>query len=170
MVSLFYISSNCLAAFQKTSSQIPVVWSAGHFREGRGAEDTPPHWHGSVSRARWVLVQLLHRLQSQRSLLPPRRAQPAPGRHHLVWLAWLHLLPETGGDENPPGRLPALKGGLLRAGLVNQRPSEVGRGRRRRARAAGGHVRKRACELRGEGRSLRDTMQSCVARTGRETG
>ncbi|XP_027462351.1 angiopoietin-related protein 7 isoform X1 [Zalophus californianus] len=79
--------------------------------KGRTSSASQPR---SVSRARWLLVQLLHRLQPQRSVLPPRGAQQAPGWHYLVRVARVWLLPQTGGDENPPRRLPALRGGLLR--------------------------------------------------------
>ena len=82
----------------------------------------------TVSHRRWILVQLLHRLQPQWRLLPPRGAQQAPGWHHLVWLARLQLLPQTSGDENPPGRLPAVERGLLWRRTGETRGWEKGRG------------------------------------------
>ena len=80
----------------------------------------------TVFHRRWILVQLLHRLQPQRRLIPPWGAQQAPGWHHLVRLARLQLLPQTSGDENPPGRLPAISRGLFWRRL--------GEGQRRRGR------------------------------------
>lgn len=82
----------------------------------------------TVSHRRWILVQLLHRLQPQWRLLPPRGAQQASGWHHLVWLARLQLLPQTSRDENPPGRLPAVKRGLLWRRTGETRGWEKGRG------------------------------------------
>lgn len=59
---------------------------------------------------RWILVQLLHRFQPERGLLPQRGTHQKHGWHHLVWLAGLNLLPEKSWDEDPARRFQTLGG------------------------------------------------------------
>lgn len=48
---------------------------------------------------RWVLVQLLHWFKPEWCLLPLRWAHKEHRWDHLVWLAWIHLLPQKSRDE-----------------------------------------------------------------------
>lgn len=50
---------------------------------------------------RWLLVQLLHWLKLEWRLLPLRQAHEELRWDHLVWLAWVQLLPQESGDEDP---------------------------------------------------------------------
>lgn len=63
--------------------------------------------------SRWLLVQLLHRLQPERYVLPLWRAHKENRWDHLVRLARPQLLPEESGDEDPAGELPSIERSVL---------------------------------------------------------
>lgn len=66
------------------------------------------HLHVILPPFRWVLVQLLHWLKPERSLLPLWSAHKEPRWDHLVCLAWIHLLPQKSGDEGAASRFSSL--------------------------------------------------------------
>lgn len=68
---------------------------------------TPPN--------RWLLVQLLHRLQPEWRVLPQRAAHQEHRWHDLVWLAWAQLLHEEGGDEDQTTEFSPLSGPTAKA-------------------------------------------------------
>lgn len=57
---------------------------------------------------RWLLVQLLHWLKLEWCLLPLRQASEELRWDHLVWLAWVQLLPQESGDEDPASGISTL--------------------------------------------------------------
>lgn len=66
------------------------------------------------------MVQLLHRFQPERGLLPQRRAHQEHGWHHLVRLARLHLFAQESGDEDPARGFQTIEG--INIGLYRMSP------------------------------------------------